>query len=272
MIAAVSPAPAPVAVPHAPVAEVASYGSATAWVDPVRGVVLRRGGEAPRVLGLSAQGLRDLDLGPDADGAPVAVYTRCRPSCDVYAFSLAGDADGTERRVATASAPGVSEHHPTVWRGTLAFERGRAVMVTKLGATATAPARVLMRESGFDDLELGPAALAFSGAYDSEDSDNGETDVHAVPLRRPGGDWYVLDQQVIGEGSSAGFGGLTADARGFTWQRAFAVGCAFPKRVARRGSIADAGHTVDRATAPLAVRLADPAIPATPESEGCEEG
>jgi len=79
--------------------------------------------------------------------------------------------------------------------------------------------------------------------------------------------------QAVGEGSAAGFGGLTAAADGtFTWQRAFRNGCASPQRVARRGTLRRWGVTVDQARAPLAVRYADPDIPGTPESEACEDG
>jgi hypothetical protein len=255
----------PTTIPTAPVAEIASYGSTSVWVDPARGVLARRDGRTV-LLKVSPTGLRDLDVGPAADGTPVAVYARCPGSCDVYAFSLQRGA--RERRVAAAARPGASERQPTVWQDTVAFTRGSATYTTRIGSTA--PAALLMRASGFDDLELGPASLAFSGEY-SSDEGNGATEVDVVPLAKPRGDWSVLDRAVIGEGSAAGFGGITADAKGFTWLRAFRNGCATARRASRRGTLRAAGRTIASSAAPLAARYADPPIPATPESEGCDE-
>jgi hypothetical protein len=79
----------------------------------------------------------DADLGPDADGHVVAVYSRCTreitpsgsfaPSlynrgrgCDLYEFDFA---TAHETKLATASAPRASEFWPTIWKGTLAFGR-----------------------------------------------------------------------------------------------------------------------------------------------------
>jgi hypothetical protein len=79
----------------------------------------------------------DADLGPDAQGHVVAVYSRCTreitpsgsfaPSlynrgrgCDLYEYDFAG---GHETRLATADAPDASEFWPTIWKGTLAFGR-----------------------------------------------------------------------------------------------------------------------------------------------------
>jgi hypothetical protein len=259
----------PTTLPTKPVAEIATYGATTAWVDPKRGVVVWRAGKASS-LAIEAKGLEDLDLGPAADGTPTAVYTRCTPNCDVYAFSLKPGADAKEARVPAAAKPGVSERRPTLWKGTIAFLRDGALYTTELGATGTP--KLLMKNGGFADVELGPHEIALTGEYDGDEG-NGQTEVDLVGLSRPRGDWHMVDEQVIGEGSAAGFGGLTAAADGtFTWQRAFQTGCEYPKRVARRGSLKRYATTVDRQTAPLAVRYADPAIPGSPESEGCDDG
>lgn len=252
----------PTTIPTKPVAEIASYGSASVWVDPAQGVVVRRGGKASS-LALEAKGLKDLDLGPAADGTPTAVYARCASACKVYAFALK---PGAKERTVRAAAGG---RRPTLWKGTLAFERSGWVYTTKLDASA--PAKKLMSGTSFDDMELGPREIAFAGEYDSDEG-NGITEVDLVPLSKPRGDWYTLDDQVIGEGSAAGFGGITAAADGtFTWQRAFRTGCGFAKRVARAGSMKRVGATIEKSAAPLAARYADPDIPATPESEGCDE-
>jgi hypothetical protein len=197
------------------------------------------------------------------------VYTRCTPNCDVYAFSLKPGAAAKEARIPGAAKPGVSEHMPTVWKGTVAFVRDHALYTTKLGVSG-AP-KLLMNNGGFGDVELGPRAIALAGAYDGDEG-NGQTEVDLVPLSKPRGDWHMVDKQVIGEGSAAGFGGLTAAADGtFAWQRAFQTGCEYPKRVARRGSLKRYAKTFDKRTAPLAVRYADPAVPGSPESEGCDD-
>jgi hypothetical protein len=259
----------PTTLPAKPVAEIASYGSTTAWVDPEAGVVVRRTGKASS-LKIEAKGLKDLDLGPAADGTPTAVYTRCTPNCDVYAFSLKPGAGAEEARVPGAAKPGVSERMPTLWKGTVAFLHDGALYTTKLTGTSTA--KLLMKNGGFGDVELGPREIAVTGEYDGDEG-NGQTEVDLVPLSKPRGDWYMVDKQVIGEGSAAGFGGLTAAADGtFAWQRAFQTGCEYPKRVARRGSLKRYATTFDKQAAPPAVRYADPAVPGSPESEGCEDG
>jgi hypothetical protein len=259
----------PTTIPVKPVAEIASYGSTTVWVDPKLGVVVRRGGKASS-LKVEAKGLEDLDLGPAADGTPTAVYTRCARGCDVYAFSLRPGAGTKEVRVPGAAKPGVSEHMPTLWKGTVAFLRDGALYTTKLTGANTP--KLLMKNGGFDDVELGPREIAVTGEYDGDEG-NGQTEVDLVPLSKPRGDWYMVDEQGIGEGSAAGFGGVTAAPDGtFTWQRAFRNGCEYPKRVARRGSLKHYAKTVDKATAPLAVRYAAPVVPGTPMSEDCEDG
>lgn len=259
----------PTTIPVKPVAEIASYGSTTVWVDPKAGVVVRRGSKSSS-LKLEAKGLKDLDLGPAADGTPTAVYTRCTPSCDVYAFSLKPGAAAKEGRVAGAAKPGVLERMPTLWKGTVAFVRDHALYTTKLTGPATP--KLLMKNGGFDDVELGPREIALSGQYDGDEG-NGQTEVDLVPLSKPRGDWYMVDEQTIGEGSGAGFGGITAAADGtFAWQRAFQNGCEYPQRVARRGALKHYAKTFDKQTAPLAVRFASPNVPVSPESEDCDAG
>ena len=84
----------------------------------------------------------DLDLGPDADGKPVAAYSRCRREppprnpprgaiaqlpewrlgrgCDLYLYSFE---QGREVLVRFASSHGASEFLPTVWTDRIAFAR-----------------------------------------------------------------------------------------------------------------------------------------------------
>jgi hypothetical protein len=84
----------------------------------------------------------DLDLGPDADGKPVAAYSRCRRDppprsrprgelaqlpewrrgrgCDLYLYSFE---QAREVLVRFASSHGASEFLPTVWTDRIAFAR-----------------------------------------------------------------------------------------------------------------------------------------------------
>ena len=73
----------------------------------------------------------DVDLGPDARGATLAVYSRCRREprhafeldgrhgCDLYAYSFAS---GREFRIPGANS-GADEYYPAVWKTRVAFTR-----------------------------------------------------------------------------------------------------------------------------------------------------
>jgi hypothetical protein len=72
----------------------------------------------------------DVDIGPDRNGRPALVYTRCTreraaevgnssTGCDLVVLALAG---GGERPVRRANT-GANEFAPTLWRGRIAFAR-----------------------------------------------------------------------------------------------------------------------------------------------------
>jgi hypothetical protein len=69
-------------------------------------------------------GLVDPDLGQDADGTSVAVYTRCGgasgQNCDVFQYDFSRQ---RESKVAGASSSSCSEFAPSIWQGTVAFAR-----------------------------------------------------------------------------------------------------------------------------------------------------
>jgi hypothetical protein len=71
-----------------------------------------------------AGGVFDPDLGQDASGATVAVYTRCAgvsgKNCDVYQYDFTRK---RESKVAGASTSSCSEYAPSIWEGTVAFAR-----------------------------------------------------------------------------------------------------------------------------------------------------
>ena len=142
-------------------------------------------------------------------------------------------------------------------------------MTATLGSPRAA--RVLLTQtSGLADLELGPTAVAIAGTFDTDDGDQ-QSEVDVIARADPrSGRWRQLDQAFVGEGSAAGFGGITAAADGtFAWQRASRNGCAAVRRVMRAGGLRVAGHVLPAAAAPAAARRADPAIPETAESEDC---
>jgi hypothetical protein len=78
----------------------------------------------------------DVDLGPDANGRPVAVYSRCRREpddgggfyaaydlgrgCRLYRYSFD---TGREQRLRIPRRPGASDFSPVIWRDTLVFVR-----------------------------------------------------------------------------------------------------------------------------------------------------
>jgi hypothetical protein len=121
---------------------IAAFGGRLLWsrLDRASGdwfLVTRAGGVTQTVAVGPRRVPFDADLGPGPDGAPVAVYSRCRrdPSagggftpplynrgrgCDLYLYDFAA---GAERRLANASSPRASEFFPTIWRGTIAFGR-----------------------------------------------------------------------------------------------------------------------------------------------------
>lgn len=69
----------------------------------------------------------DADVGPDAAGRPVAVYSRCADErratgCHVYELAL-DDPSASERLVGAVDAAGYNDEAPTIWKGRIAFGR-----------------------------------------------------------------------------------------------------------------------------------------------------
>lgn len=109
--------------------DVAAYGGKVVWSrGESAGIVFRY-----RLVEQTPAGPRDLpvepspvpfelDVGPDEDGDPAAVYVRCIPDvqCDVYRYDFERRA---ETRVEGISAPRCSASDPSIWRGDIAFVR-----------------------------------------------------------------------------------------------------------------------------------------------------
>src|SRR5688500_10397182 len=66
--------------------------------------VRRAGAAAPELLGVApADRTCDADIGPDSNGRPQLIYTRCDETCDLFVYSLTA-ATG-ERAVRNANDP-----------------------------------------------------------------------------------------------------------------------------------------------------------------------
>lgn len=146
-------AAAPAAAAQDPVATVPAVtplkalGDTVAWSargaapgDPYR-LTVRRDGVVETVPVAAREQPGDFDLGTDATGAPLLVYTRCAATCDLFSSTL----DGVERRIAGASSPHYDESVPTVWRGRLAWARRDVVYTRRLSDASSVPSRRLLR-------------------------------------------------------------------------------------------------------------------------------
>lgn len=88
----------------------------------------------------------DADLGTDAQGAPVLVYSRCTRDgpvargCDLYALPLSGAAG--ERPIAGANTAR-EETHPTLWAGRLGWARSAGRNRTRIYSRALSAPRTV---------------------------------------------------------------------------------------------------------------------------------
>ena len=103
--------------------------------------VRRPGAAAPEVLPIApADRQFDADIGPDTQGRPQLIYTRCDETCDLFVYSLVL-ATG-ERAVRNANDPDHNDVAPTLWRGRIAWariygeQRDRKVIVYTKALTA----------------------------------------------------------------------------------------------------------------------------------------
>lgn len=105
----------------------------SAFQDGAYRVAIRRHGRVEMLPVASSRAPFDVDIGPDDNGRPQLIYTRCQVErgsenegtnhsrgCDVVLLSLAGG--GRERPVRGANTQ-ANETRPTLWRGRIAFAR-----------------------------------------------------------------------------------------------------------------------------------------------------
>ena len=104
-----------------------AFGQGLAWSRQSPSgsrLVMRAFGTPTDVPVPPASGDFDPDLGRDAEGHAVVVYTRCAGisgrNCDVYEYDFTRAA---ESKVSGASSSRCSEFAPSVWNGTIAFGR-----------------------------------------------------------------------------------------------------------------------------------------------------
>jgi len=107
---------------------ISAYGGWTAWssYDDTTNrfaLTLQRDGKVTRPSVATSAVAFDVSVGPGADGAPVALYSRApagrNATRDVYRLDLRS---GDEQRL-SLSSPAFDEHAPTQWRSGIAFAR-----------------------------------------------------------------------------------------------------------------------------------------------------
>lgn len=96
-------------------------------------LAIRRGGTIEQLPVAPSTVAFDVDIGPDRNGRPELVYTRCTrergadignrsTGCDLVVLSLGSGSGSGERPVRAANTP-ANEFAPTLWRGRIAFAR-----------------------------------------------------------------------------------------------------------------------------------------------------
>lgn len=262
----------PSRVPARDTAQIAQYGDHLVWLDSLpdaaghpASAVLDRNAKRTTLVRLDPA-IGELDVGPDADGHPTAVYVRCTPGCDVFAYDLSSR---RETKVVEASQAGVSEHYPTIWGRRIAFERRNSVILATRGS---AKRTIVARGVDPDDIELGAKHVAYVGLFDG-DAGNGTLQVRLRGLAS--GREQVLASRTIAEETSTGFGALTFQSRVLSWQARGRHGCSvhaprFSRYVVRGGS--GRPEPVSSTSALTAVRWARIVPPDTPGSEDCGAG
>lgn len=180
-------------------AKVAGYGDTLAWsrweaATSRYRLVVRVGDGEPLLAPVAGRRLPfDVDVGPDAAGRSVVVYSRCRrepdtrrpadaystfyggapayfkaSGCDLYRYA---PAERREARLDAVSSGSASEYMPSLWRGSIAFARrdeaGRRaprLYVRRAGARRSArlPAgRSVVADDGPVSLDLRGHRLAY---------------------------------------------------------------------------------------------------------------
>jgi hypothetical protein len=140
-------------VPNDTPTKVAGSGAVAVWstydtaAHNWRLVASRDGGPVTALPVPAAAKPFDVNLGRDAGGALVAVYTRCAPGCDIYELDLT---TGVETHLTAISSPSRDEHDPSIYNGSIAFVRdepvsGKPGHVLRLAAAGADGTRALAK-------------------------------------------------------------------------------------------------------------------------------
>jgi hypothetical protein len=199
----------------------------------------------------------DLDLGPDARGRAVAVYSRCAGDnawgsalpdrgCDVYQLSLTG---GRERRLRRISTSRASEYAPTIWRGNIAYasaaRSGLKPRLMLLRRGARRPRRLptgtrVTAISHVRPMDLTSNALVFTWSR-YECCDDRASQLRRVALR--GGRATILAKEIDQEGFGDHANSANATPDETIWVRELVTPCIETRIVVDR-------HGQQRMTAP----------------------
>jgi hypothetical protein len=174
----------------------------------------------------------DVDLGSDARGRPVAVYSRCpgeadhaapASSCDVYRLALER---GRERKIRRASTARSSEYVPAIWRGNLAYASSKTaagpatVMLLRRGARQPIALRRQARgaQAGrVSDIDLTSNAVVFQWPA------NNGAELRRLPLSGRRG--KVLARSFMEEGKAVATQSPNAAPKETLWVRHFSGPC-----------------------------------------------
>ena len=174
----------------------------------------------------------DVDLGSDARGRPVAVYSRCRGetesaapvgNCDVYQLALQR---GRERRIRRASTATSSEYAPAIWRGNLAFASSKfaagpaAVMLLRRGARR--PIALRRQARGAEVGGVGAIDLTSNAVVFQWHAGNG-AELRRVPLSGRRG--RVLARSFTEEGNAAATQSPNATRKETLWVSQVSAPC-----------------------------------------------
>jgi hypothetical protein len=219
-----------------PSARLSAYGGQVVWserIGPGRHVLMRwQQGRVDRLPVPERAVPFDVDLGPDARGRPVAVYSRCPgesdtmgpvASCDVFRLLLAG---GSERKLGRVSTTRASEYAPTIWRGGVAYASSKTIrsrprlLFLRRGASRPVPlrgGRVLAGGARVEAMDLTSDALVFTW------SSGGSSVLWRVPLTGRRG--RVLAKGFVEEGYADEQVSPNAAPAGTLWVRALSEAC-----------------------------------------------
>lgn len=232
-----------------------AHGGHVVWSEPVapgRHVLMRwHQGRVDRLPVAERAVPFDVDLGPDARGRPVAVYSRCPGEaenaapvggCNVYRLDLQRGRERTIRRASTARS---SEYAPAIWRGNLVFASSKsaagpaAVMLLRRGARRAVALRRQARGAeagGVSAIDLTSNAVVFQWP-----AENG-TELRRVPLSGRRG--KVLARSFTQEGNAVATQSPNAAPQETLWVRQASTPCLETRIVSDR----EGGR---RSTAPM---------------------